>query len=183
MSKYLYIVFQDFNDFIEFEKVISKIRYIDENNQIRQVDDYVSYSAISPENDYLIQKSSRKLSIITFFSGLLGILLAIWFQFWTSAIDYPLNLSGKPFFSFLVSIPITFEFMILISSFVLLVSFLFFSKSKIKGEDMGEEIKELISEGKVVIKIKTVLMKNEFFGRNVRDLIEDEKIIIHKSND
>lgn len=48
-----------------------------------------------------------------FAGGSLGILL----QWWTSAVDYPLVISGKPFFSLPAFIPVAFELTILLAAF------------------------------------------------------------------
>lgn len=56
-----------------------------------------------------------KIPWVTFFAGLVGAGLAFLFQSWTSAIDWPLNVGGKPFFSWPAFIPITFELTILIA--------------------------------------------------------------------
>lgn len=52
---------------------------------------------------------------VTFAAGLMGAGLAFLFQAWTSAVDWPLNVGGKPFVSWPAFIPITFELTILIS--------------------------------------------------------------------
>ena len=38
-------------------------------------------------------------------------------QWWMNAVDYPLNISGKPLFSLPANIPITFELIVLLSAF------------------------------------------------------------------
>lgn len=53
---------------------------------------------------------------ITFGGGAAGLLLATWLQWWTSAVDYPINISGKPFFAFEPAIPIMFELTVLFSA-------------------------------------------------------------------
>lgn len=57
-----------------------------------------------------------KVSYITLGGGLGGLVLATWLQWWTSAVDYPINISGKPFFAFEPSIPIMFELTVLLSA-------------------------------------------------------------------
>jgi len=49
--------------------------------------------------------------------GLLGGGGALLLQWWTSAVDYPLVISGKPFFSLPAFIPVTFELTILLAAF------------------------------------------------------------------
>jgi len=38
-------------------------------------------------------------------------------QWWMSAVDYPLRIAGKPFFSFPAFVPVTFELTVLLSAF------------------------------------------------------------------
>jgi len=57
-----------------------------------------------------------KVGYITLGGGLAGLALATWLQWWTSAVDYPINISGKPFFAIEPSIPIMFELTVLLSA-------------------------------------------------------------------
>lgn len=50
---------------------------------------------------------------IVFVAGLSGGIGALTFQWWTSSVDYPWIVSGKPFFSLPANIPITFELTVL----------------------------------------------------------------------
>ena len=54
------------------------------------------------------------LGWIVMVAGFTGMVFALWLQWWTGAVDYPLTVGGKPFFSFEPSIPITFELTILL---------------------------------------------------------------------
>ena len=47
--------------------------------------------------------------------GLAGALLALGFQVWTSAVDWPVNIGGKPLASVPAFIPLTFELMVLLA--------------------------------------------------------------------
>lgn len=42
--------------------------------------------------------------------------IGFWMQWWMNAVDYPLNISGKPFFAFEQSIPVAFEVTVLLAS-------------------------------------------------------------------
>ena len=57
-----------------------------------------------------------KVGYITFIGGATGLALATWLQWWTSAVDYPINISGKPFFAIEPSIPIMFELTVLFAA-------------------------------------------------------------------
>jgi hypothetical protein len=60
---------------------------------------------------------ASKLGWIVAGGGLLGGCTAIAMQWWTSAVDYKVIVSGKPLFSFQAFVPITFELTILFSAF------------------------------------------------------------------
>lgn len=53
------------------------------------------------------------LPFVTFGAGLTGCITGLAFQIWTSAIDWPLNVGGKPYVSLPAFIPITFELTVL----------------------------------------------------------------------
>jgi len=55
-----------------------------------------------------------RLPWVTFFAGLAGLTLAITFQFYTTVLDWPLNIGGKPDNSTLAFVPISFELTVLI---------------------------------------------------------------------
>ncbi len=57
-------------------------------------------------------KPSR-LPVICFALGLFGAIAKLWFEFWTTSVDWPINIGGKPWNSWPAFIPITFEVMVL----------------------------------------------------------------------
>ncbi len=52
-----------------------------------------------------------------FIAGLIGASTGMLLQYWTSAVDYPLNIGGRPYFSWPAFIPVTFELTILLATF------------------------------------------------------------------
>jgi mono/diheme cytochrome c family protein len=54
-----------------------------------------------------------RLSWACAFSGLAGAIFMLWFQWWTSAVSWPLNVGGKPWNSLPAFVPIIFEGMVL----------------------------------------------------------------------
>jgi len=57
-------------------------------------------------------------------AALIGTSSALALQWWTSSIDYPLVISGKPFFSFQAYVPVTFALGVLLSAFAALLGML-----------------------------------------------------------
>jgi hypothetical protein len=64
-----------------------------------------------------------RLPWISFSFGLLGAALKVWFEVWTTAIDWPLNVGGKPWNSLPAFVPITFEVMVLLAGLSTLFAF------------------------------------------------------------
>jgi len=56
------------------------------------------------------------LGYIVFLIGSLGLIGIMTLMWWTSAVDYPLVISGKPFFSYPAFVPITFALTVLTSA-------------------------------------------------------------------
>tara|TARA_Y100001958_G_scaffold159004_1_gene158782 strand:- start:466 stop:1017 length:552 start_codon:yes stop_codon:yes gene_type:complete len=50
---------------------------------------------------------------VTFFAGLTGCAFGLWFTWWTSAVDWPIIIAGKPMWSLPAFIPVVFELTIL----------------------------------------------------------------------
>jgi len=78
---------------------------------------YQSFDAFTPYpvhglDDAMGLKRSP-IPYVTFFAGMTGCLFAFGLQYWTSVIDWPLNVSGKPFNSWPAFVPVMFELTIL----------------------------------------------------------------------
>lgn len=59
---------------------------------------------------------NSKVGYFALIGGFAGCALGYWLQWWTAAVDYPLNISGKPLFAVEPSIPIMFELTILFAA-------------------------------------------------------------------
>jgi hypothetical protein len=62
-------------------------------------------------------KPSR-LTWVCFLAGLTGLCLALGFEYYTSAVSWPLNVGGKPYDSFPAFIPVAFELTVLTAGLV-----------------------------------------------------------------
>ncbi len=63
--------------------------------------------------DRAMGMKASKVAWITLGAGLMGGLGGFALQMWTQGVDYPQNISGKPFFAFQAYVPVTFEATIL----------------------------------------------------------------------
>jgi hypothetical protein len=61
--------------------------------------------------------SNSKVGYFTLGGGATGLIVGYVLQWWTAAVDYPLNISGKPLFAVESAIPIIFEVVVLFSAF------------------------------------------------------------------
>ena len=67
---------------------------------------------------------NSRVGYICLLGGITGLALATWLQWWTGAIDYPLNISGKPFFAVEPSVPVMFELTVLFSAYAAVIGML-----------------------------------------------------------
>jgi hypothetical protein len=65
----------------------------------------------------LVGVRGSRLPWVCFAFGLLGAAGKLWLQVWTSAMDWPVNVGGKPMASIPAYIPVTFEIMVLFAGF------------------------------------------------------------------
>ena len=68
------------------------------------------------------------LGYIVFVVSMLGLIGGITLEWWTSTIDYPLVISGKPFFSYQAYGPVAFAIMVLTGAFISLLGMLALNK-------------------------------------------------------
>lgn len=61
--------------------------------------------------------NESKVPWVIFFGGLIGAFSGVGLQYWVSAIAYPHNVGGRPYFSWPSFIPVTFECMVLFAAF------------------------------------------------------------------
>ncbi len=86
------------------------------------VDAYTPYP-VHGLDEALGLKPSR-LSRVCLLCGLIGVGVAMAFQQWTSAIDWPINVGGRPFNSWPAFVPVAFEVMVLLAGFGVVFAFL-----------------------------------------------------------
>lgn len=105
INKFLIATFSD------PEALLQAVRAV-RSEEFRVYDVYAPYP-IHGLDQAMGLKHSR-LPWVTFFSGLTGLILALTFQFYTTVLDWPWNVGGKPDNSTLAFVPICFELTVLI---------------------------------------------------------------------
>lgn len=92
---------------------------------------YKHFDAHSPFPIHGMDKAmglgNSRVGYICLLGGIAGLSLATWLQWWTGSVDYPLNISGKPFFAVEPSIPVMFELTVLFSAYAAVIGMLAFN--------------------------------------------------------
>ena len=89
---------------------------------VRRCDCYSPYPIHGMERALGIRNTH--LPWLVLIAGIAGCIVALLLQWWTNAVDYPLNISGKPLFSLPADIPVTFELIVLFSAFTAFIGVL-----------------------------------------------------------
>lgn len=81
---------------------------------------YIKFDAITPYPVHGMEEACgiKRSSIpwVTFIAAVIGLSSGLLLTWWTSAVDYPINIGGKPFFSLPAFIPVMFELTILFAA-------------------------------------------------------------------
>jgi mono/diheme cytochrome c family protein len=93
---------------------------------LRIADAYTPYAVHGL--DRVLGLRPSRLSGACLLFGLLGVGAALWLQFWTSAVDWPLNVGGRPWNSLPAFVPVTFELMVLCAGLGVVATFLVVSR-------------------------------------------------------
>jgi len=126
---------------------------------------------------------NSKVGFITLGGGLVGLALGTWLQWWTGAIDYPVNISGKPYFAIEPSIPVMFELTILFAAIATVVGMLvmnglprpynplFYSKRFQRATDDGFFLAVAANDGKFDLESTESFLKS--VGATYIEVIKD----------
>ena len=74
--------------------------------------------------DIALGHPGSKVPWIVLMGGLIGVGGGLLLQWWTSAVDYPIRIGGKPMFSIPAFVPITFELGVLLAAFAAILGML-----------------------------------------------------------
>jgi hypothetical protein len=89
----------------------------------RRFDAHTPYPVAGLPAELEMRKS--RIGSIVLIGGLVGAAVGFWMQFYAMAIDYPLDVGGKPLNSWPAFIPITFEVLILVGALSAFLGMLF----------------------------------------------------------
>lgn len=107
--------------FIEEEDLVAAVHAIDGRGW-DVVDVHAPYFVHGLEEALGWRRS--RLPVACFLFGAAGVGLALWFQFWTTARDWPLNVGGRPWNSLPAFVPVAFESMVLLGGLGLVFAWL-----------------------------------------------------------
>ena len=119
MTKQLYGLMAEFDTATEL---------VDAARAVREAG-YIKTDAFSPfpihEMDAALGIKRSILPVLVFFGGLTGTLLGVALQVFVHYIDYPLNIGGRPFLSWIAFVPPAYELTILLAGFTAVFGMLF----------------------------------------------------------
>jgi hypothetical protein len=135
-------------------------------NGLRIVDAYTPYAVHGLDRAMGLKRS--RLSLVCLFAGLTGALLKLWFEIWTAAFDWPIDVGGKPWNSLPAFVPITFEVMVLFAGLTTVGAFI-----AVSGLRPGKQAK-LVAPGITNDRFALVLEETDaaFDAERVRRLLQ-----------
>jgi hypothetical protein len=108
--------------FANEEQLLEAVRAVQKHDwQI--IDVYAPYPVHGLEE--LLGWRRSWLQAAALLGGVVGAGFALWFQFWASARDWPINVGGRPWNSLPAFVPVAFESMVLLAGLVLVFAWLF----------------------------------------------------------
>lgn len=85
------------------------------------LDVYTPYAVHGLDKAMALQPS--RLPWVCFLLGLVGATFKVWFEYWTTAVSWPLDVGGKPWNSWPAFVPVTFEVMVLFAGVSTVIAF------------------------------------------------------------
>ena len=107
------------------------VALMDGMNKVREAG-YRSFDAFTPFPVHGLDDAQglkrSPIPYVTFIMGLTGCTLAFLFQWWTSAVDWAVNIGGKPFNSWPAFVPVMFEVTVLFAGISTFLSVFWFNR-------------------------------------------------------
>ena len=93
---------------------------------LKILDVYTPYAVHGLDRAMALQPS--RLPWVCFWLGLFGAIFKVWFEYWTTAVSWPINVGGKPWNSLPAFVPVTFEVMVLFAGVSTVIAFFLVAK-------------------------------------------------------
>jgi len=103
------------------EDDILRVTYSARRRGLKIVDVFAPYAVHGLDKAMGLERS--KLPWVCLALGLFGASFKVWFEYWTTASDWPINVGGKPWNSLPAFVPITFEVMVLFAGISTVLAF------------------------------------------------------------
>jgi hypothetical protein len=108
------------------EEDILEATYATRRSGLTILDVYAPYAVHGLDRAMGLRPS--RLPWICFLAAAVGAILKLWFEFWTTMVDWPVNVGGKPWNSLPAFVPVTFEVMVLSAGLTTVFAFLVVSR-------------------------------------------------------
>jgi hypothetical protein len=106
----LYGILAEFSDATELLLAVRRAR----EEGYRSMDAYTPYPIEEIAEELGVH--GNRLPLIVLLGGIVGLFVGYGLQYWTSVVDYPINVGGRPLNSVIAFVPVTFECTILFAS-------------------------------------------------------------------
>lgn len=108
------------------EEDILEATHATRRNGLKILDVYAPYAVHGLDKAMGLRTS--RLPWLCFLAAAVGAILKLWFEFWTTMVDWPVNVGGKPWNSLPAFVPVTFEVMVLSAGLSTVFAFLLISR-------------------------------------------------------
>jgi hypothetical protein len=109
-------------EFTTADEILAAVRSAREHGY-RDVEAYTPYSVHGLAEELGMKQTYVPFVVLV--AGLVGAGVGFFMQYWSMAVDYPLDVGGKPLNSWPAFIPIAFEVMVLVAAFAALFAMMF----------------------------------------------------------
>jgi hypothetical protein len=103
------------------EEAILEVTRAARSRGLKIVDVFAPYAVHGLDKAMGLERS--RLPWVCLLLGLFGAGFKVWFEYWTTASDWPINVGGKPWNSLPAFVPITFEVMVLFAGLSTVLAF------------------------------------------------------------
>lgn len=142
-DKYIVGIFEDENDILHAAEVIKE-------KGLNIYDVYTPFPIHGLESAMDLKPS--RLTFVSFIFAFIGLMFALFLQFWIGAIDWPINVGGRPFNSLPAYLPVAFELTILFGGVGVVLVMLF--RNKLFPGKVSKQIDIRVTDDRFVIVVE-----------------------------